>query len=72
MTVNHASTLQEEYFLSYINLIRLSRNCSLQQAKELTIELFFRNNVDQYGKQTYERFINAYTQLETEQEHTNR
>lgn len=41
----------------------ISRNCSLQQAKELTIELFFKNNSEQYGKQTYERFIEAFKQL---------
>ncbi|MBT2696659.1 hypothetical protein J7E79_04405 [Bacillus sp. ISL-40] len=63
MTVNHASTLKKEYFLSYINLVMISRNCSLQQAKELTIELFFKNNIEQYGKQTYERFLEAFKHL---------
>jgi len=41
----------------------ISRNCSLQQAKELTIESFFKNNIEQYGMQTYERFLDAYKQL---------
>jgi hypothetical protein len=63
LTVNHAGTLKKEYFLSYINLVMISRNCSLQQAKELTIELFFKNNIGQYGKQTHERFLDAYKQL---------
>ncbi|WP_462411467.1 hypothetical protein [Neobacillus sp. Marseille-QA0830] len=63
MTVNHASTLKKEYFLSYLNLVMISRNCSLQQAKDLTIELFFKNNIEQYGKQTYERFLIAFNQL---------
>jgi hypothetical protein len=63
LTVNHAGTLKKEYFLSYINLVMISRNCSLQQAKEYTIELFFKNNIEQYGKQTYERFLDAYKQL---------
>jgi hypothetical protein len=63
LTVNHAGTLKKEYFLSYINLVIISRNCSLQQAKELTIELFFKNNIEQYGRQTYERFLDAYKQL---------
>jgi hypothetical protein len=63
MTVNHASTLKKEYFLSYINLIMISRNCSLEQAKEITMELFLHNNFEQYGKQTYERFLDAYYQL---------
>lgn len=63
MTVNHASTLRKEYFLSYINLIMISRNCSLKQAKELTMELFFHNKIEQYGKQTFERFLDAYCEL---------
>jgi hypothetical protein len=65
MTVNHASTLRKEYFLSYINLIMISRNCSLEQAKELTMELFFKNKIEQYGKQTFERFLDAYYELAT-------
>jgi hypothetical protein len=64
MTVNHASTLKKEYFLSYINLIMISRNCSLEEAKELVMKLFFQNNVEQYGKSTSERFLEAYNELE--------
>jgi hypothetical protein len=63
MTVNHASTLGKAYFLSYLNLIINSRNCSLEQAKKLAIELFFHNNTEQYGKQTFERFLDAYNEL---------
>jgi hypothetical protein len=64
MTVNHGGSLGRNYFLSYINLILISRNCSLKQARDLTMELFFRNNIDQYGKETYERFLEAYRDLE--------
>ncbi|MBT2738970.1 hypothetical protein [Bacillus sp. ISL-7] len=65
MTVNHASTLKKEYFLSYINLVLISRNCSLKEAKEITMDLFFRNDPIRYGNQTYERFLDAYYQLES-------
>jgi hypothetical protein len=64
MTVNHAGTLKKDYFLSYINLIMISRNCSLEEAKELTMELFFQNKIGQYGKSTYEQFLEAYKELE--------
>jgi hypothetical protein len=64
MTVNHASTLNKEYFLSYINLIMISRNYSLEQAEELTMEIFFHNNIEEYGKQTYERFLAAINDLQ--------
>ncbi|MCM3691012.1 hypothetical protein [Neobacillus niacini] len=63
MTVNHAGTLKKEYFLSYINLVMISRNCSLQQAKDITMNLFFQNDPRRYGNQTYERFLDAYHQL---------
>jgi hypothetical protein len=42
----------------------ISRNCSLKEAKELTMELFFNNNIQQYGKSTYLRFLEAYNELE--------
>jgi hypothetical protein len=64
MTINHAGTLKKDYFLSYINLIKISRNCSLEEAKELTMELFFQNKIGQYGKSTYEQFLEAYKELE--------
>jgi hypothetical protein len=64
MTVNHASTLKKEYFLSYINLIMVSRNCSLKEARNLTMELFFHNNIEQYGNETSHRFLEAFNDLE--------
>lgn len=63
MTVNHAGTLKKEYFLSYINLIMISRNCSLEEAKEVTMTLFFHNNIEQYGKSTAHSFLKAYHEL---------
>lgn len=63
MTVNHGGSLGKEYFLSYINLIKLSRNCTLEQARDLAMELFFKNNIDQYGKDTYNRFLDAHQDL---------
>jgi hypothetical protein len=64
MTVNHGGALGINYFLSYINLILISQNCSLSQARDLTMELFFKKNINQYGKETYDRFLEAYKELE--------
>jgi hypothetical protein len=64
MTVNHAGTLKKEYFLAYLNLIRTSRSCSLIQAKEIAMELFFHRNMKEYGSQTYQQFLLAYRELE--------
>jgi hypothetical protein len=64
MTVNHGGSLGKNYFLSYLNLILISRNCSLKQARDLAMQLFFKNNINQYGQKTYERFMEAYRELE--------
>lgn len=63
MTVNHGGALGKEYFLSYLNLIIISCNCTLEEARNRMMELFFRNNIDQYGKDTYNRFLDAYQDL---------
>ncbi|HWL24194.1 hypothetical protein ACE198_24840 [Neobacillus sp. KR4-4] len=63
MTVNHAGALKKEYFLSYLNLIRLSRNCTIEQAKEIAMELFFHYNIEEYGSQTYQQFLAAFYEL---------
>jgi hypothetical protein len=63
MTVNHGGSLGKEYLLSYINLIKISRNCTLEEARNLAMELFFHKNIDQYGEVTYNRFLEAYQQL---------
>ncbi|MBT2733482.1 hypothetical protein [Bacillus sp. ISL-7] len=63
MIVNHAGALKKEYFLSYLNLIRLSRNCTIEQAKEIAMELFFHYNTEEYGLQTYQQFLAAFQEL---------
>ncbi|MBT2659320.1 hypothetical protein J7E81_29775 [Bacillus sp. ISL-18] len=64
MTVNHAGVLKKEYFLSYLNLIKISRNCTIEQSKEIAIELFFHHNTNEYGLQTYQHFLDAYCELD--------
>ncbi|PEQ88220.1 hypothetical protein CN481_20130 [Bacillus sp. AFS006103] len=66
MTVNHAGALKKEYFLSYLNLIKISRNCTIEQAKEIAIELFFHHNAEEYGSHTYKRFLDAFQELNVE------
>lgn len=63
MTVNHAGILKKEYFSAYLNLIRLPRNCTMEQAKEIAMDLFFHQNISEYGSQTYHEFIDAYYEL---------
>jgi hypothetical protein len=63
MTVNHAGVLGTNYFLSYLNLILISRNCTLEEARDLAMELFFHHDPYLYGKDTYEKFQEAFIQL---------
>ncbi|MBM7693342.1 hypothetical protein JOC77_002782 [Peribacillus deserti] len=63
MTVNHGGALKKEYFLSYIKLVWAARACCLAHAKDLTLELFFKNNKKLYGKDTYKSFMDAYEEL---------
>jgi hypothetical protein len=66
MTVNHAGILKKEYFISFLKLIILSRNCSTEQAKDIAMELFFHHNIEEYGLQTFQRFLDAYHELTKE------
>lgn len=63
MVFNHAGNLKKSYFLSYMRLIMNTQQCSIEQAKEYTIENFFGLNTDSLGKQTYENFLRAYQEL---------
>lgn len=63
MTVNHAGTLSKEYFLAYLHLIMNARQCSLESAKSLTLELFFHSNIKEYGEETSKRFLEACNEL---------
>ncbi|WP_245602175.1 hypothetical protein [Peribacillus kribbensis] len=63
MTVNHGGALKKEYFLSYIRLVWSARACCLDQARDLTMELFFKNNKNLYGDYTYKSFLDAYEEL---------
>lgn len=64
MTVNHASTLTKEYFISYLTLIMKSRGFSLDQAKSFTIEFFFKGDTEIYGSSTWSQFERAIKEID--------
>ncbi|PLR95516.1 hypothetical protein [Bacillus sp. T33-2] len=66
MTVNHGGTLKKEYFLAYLKLLMSFRNCSVKEAESLTFELFFKNDKDAYGAETYYNFLKAVRNLNEE------
>jgi len=63
MTVNHASVLSVEYFVSYFKLVMSSRNYEVDEAKEFIIQHFFKGNVNLYGEYTIRSFNSAYSGL---------
>ncbi|WP_456276110.1 hypothetical protein [Bacillus sp. AK128] len=63
MTVNHAGVLRKEYFQAYLMLVITSRQCTLEEAKDITFNLFFQQDPKRYGPETYHQFILAYQGL---------
>lgn len=63
MTVNHGGRLQPAYFKSYLTLIMSSRECSLDCAKEYTINTFFRGNPELYGGDSCNSFKEAVNSM---------
>lgn len=63
MIVNHGGNLPKEYFSAYIKLVMNSRNCSIESAKDITMELFFKNDKNRFGKDTYQSFEDAFREL---------
>lgn len=56
MRINHASTLSIDYFVSYLNLIMISREISLKEAVSYMKYSFFNNNIERYGEITAHNF----------------
>ncbi|MDT0655966.1 hypothetical protein [Staphylococcus chromogenes] len=56
MRVNHASTLSVDYFVSYLNLIMVSREVTLKDVALYMKKEFFKGETDMYGKVTETHF----------------
>lgn len=56
MRVNHASTLSVDYFVSYLNLIMVSREVTLKDVAIYMKKEFFKGETDMYGKVTETHF----------------
>jgi hypothetical protein len=63
MAVNHGSMLGKEYFISYLSLIMNAKGCSVEEAKDIAFNLFFKGSEDVYGKKTYQEFLAACSKL---------
>ncbi|OEL06913.1 hypothetical protein AST13_02425 [Staphylococcus xylosus] len=63
MRINHAGTLSVDYFVSYLNLIIISREVSLKEAISYMKSEFFKGEADMYGKTTEAHFNQALQEL---------
>lgn len=63
MTVNHASVLTKEYFISYLTLIMKSREFTLAEASSFAIEFFFKGDTEIYGSSTWSQFEMAIKEI---------
>ena len=64
MTVNHGGNLNEAYFISYLKLIMVSRECDAACAESFALETFFSGDASKFGSSTFERFKRAAASLE--------
>lgn len=53
MVSNHAGTLTQDYFKSYIKLVMNANECSLKEAKNMAFKHLFETNESRFGKGTY-------------------
>ncbi|HGO3521439.1 hypothetical protein [Staphylococcus agnetis] len=63
MRINHAGTLSVDYFVSYLNLIMISREVSLKEAISYMKKEFFNGEPDMYGEITETHFNQAIQEL---------
>lgn len=63
MTVNHASVLTQDYFISYLKLIMNSREFTLKQAKAFAFDFFFKEDMNRYGNSTWLQFEKAIKEI---------
>ncbi|MET4559609.1 hypothetical protein ABIA69_000752 [Lysinibacillus parviboronicapiens] len=64
MTVNHASVLTKEYFISYLTLIMTSREYTVAQANSFAFDFFFKGDKERYGSSTWSQFEKAKIEIE--------
>lgn len=63
MIVNHGGNLSSDYFIAYLKLIMMAKNCSVLCAKEDMFLHFFKNNSNSYGPSSFHQFNKAFSEL---------
>jgi hypothetical protein len=60
LLLNRGGALSMDYFVAYMALIINTMGCSAEEAKKLAFDRLFRGNEDTLGKESYQRFLQAY------------
>ncbi|WP_430790742.1 hypothetical protein VBD025_07260 [Virgibacillus flavescens] len=63
MVIKNGSTLSKDYFRSYLKLRMNTLDCSLDEARDQTIDEFFAANNQRFGKSTYTNFVDAVEEM---------
>ncbi len=63
MIINRGGTLSVAYFRSYFELILASRTSDVDEARKIVFYRLFNNNSHQLGEETYQQFLQAYSNL---------
>lgn len=60
MIINKGGVLRQEYFISYLKLVKNSLNCSNVEAYKITFGRLFKNDPDSLGKKSFDTFQKAF------------
>lgn len=63
MVVNHGGNLSKDYFIAYLKLIMIAKNCSAICAKEDMFQRFFKGHSGSYGPSSFDQFNIASKEL---------
>lgn len=63
MITKNAGKLRKPYFKSYLQLVMSSRGFTLEEAKSFAFDELFQSDEMKNGEETYQRFLQAYTEL---------
>jgi len=63
MVINNGGNLSVGYFKSYFRLIMMSRQASLEEAKDITFSRLFNNQEAMLGHTSFQNFTLAYQEL---------
>ncbi|KGR74259.1 hypothetical protein [Ureibacillus sinduriensis] len=65
MVVNNGGNLSKEYFIAYLKLIMIAKNCSFDEAQKFIVEHFFNGDLNSLGEYSCSNYLNAARELQS-------